>query len=355
MNVFVIFTGTDPASSAGGIGVVMGGYLGAAHNAGIPHVCIPTYRPGSAFGRFFLWLVRLPRLVSAVRRARKEYDKVVVYSHVGAGLSLLREGVLQAVARLFGADTIHHSHCPEAQEYLEHGLKKRLFALALSPADKVVVLTQFWKDFLESKGIRKPIEVIHNPLLPELGRRAQGPSERPQRAETTVLALSRLARGKGVDVAVAAAAYLPEGMRLVVAGDGAERENLERMARDLGVLDRVEFRGWVSGEAKAALLEEADIFCLPSTMDAYPMTFVEAMSYGLPVVGVRYAGIPDIVSHGETGLLVDRPDPELVAEALSRLADPQTRWRMGAAGQRRILEISSPEQVGRALTRVVGP
>ncbi|MEE9216987.1 MAG: glycosyltransferase, partial [Anaerolineales bacterium] len=168
-----------------------------------------------------------------------------------------------------------------------------------------------------------------------------------------ILSMARLVRGKGVDVMIGALADLPNSYHCTIAGDGPERRRLEALASSLGVMERVTFTGWVSGDSKYHLLESADIFCLPSTRDSFGIVYIEAMAYGLPIVAVRSRGIPDVVLDGRTGYLVDTPDPLQVAEAVQKLADPKTREQMGSAGKLRVMEEFSSGILAGILRRVI--
>ena len=355
----IIFTGTDPNSSAGGIGVVMRGYFNALKSAGISFESIPTFHPGKAGGGTVLWLAALPKLIRTIRQIKKKGEQPIVYSQAGNGFSLFREFFVLLFSRLAGARTILHIHAPQAYYYFDNPVYSLLFKISLLPAHLVFVLTDWWKTFfLNRGGITKPLEVIHNPLPPDLERIAQNPRDYQALAErhgktVTVLAMARLAPGKGVELAIQAMTLLPPHVQLVIAGEGSQRKMLAKLTQDLGLAERVFFKGWVSGKEKEELLEEADIFCLPSTNDAYPLSFVEAMCYGIPVVGIHYAGIPDIVANGKVGYLVQEPDHRLVAGAIARLLTVEARRTIGTAGQPWILEKSSPEIIGARLRRII--
>lgn len=148
----------------------------------------------------------------------------------------------------------------------------------------------------------------------------------------TVGSLGRLDRMKGYDLLLAALAQIPEA-RLVVRGEGSERAALERQARELGVADRVELPGW-HPEPRTELADW-DVFCLPSRSEGFPLSIVEAMLAGLPVVASRVGSVGEAVEEGRTGLLVAKDDVAGLADALRRLRDPAMRAAMGRAGRAR--------------------
>ena len=149
--------------------------------------------------------------------------------------------------------------------------------------------------------------------------------------------VARLSPEKNVEGLLRAAALVarehPE-FRLQVAGDGPCRGALEALAAEIGVADRVAFLGEV-GDVPG-LLAEAGLFALSSLTEGIPVTVLEAMARGLPVVATRVGGVPEVVVEGETGLLVAPGDPAALAEALARLLrDPDGARAMGLAGRRR--------------------
>lgn len=353
---YVIFTGTDPASKMGGIGFVLPGYFVALDTAGIEHSAIHTYHPVQAGGKWLMWLKALPVIYCKARELRRCGSQTVVYSHAGDGVSFLRESIVLWIARMAGAETMLQVHSPKVDGYLDNAFKRQLLRAAVFPADTVCVLTQWWKERLQERGVGKRVRIIPNPLPPDLLNTAHATRYRkvvPASNIVNVLSMARLVTGKGVDVIIRAMAKLPENVHLTVAGDGDQREKLQQLVDHLGLGGRVSFAGWVSGRKKQKLLDDADIFCLPSTYDAFPMSMVEAMANGIPVVAVRWGGIPDMVAHELAGILVDQAEPEAIAGAIGRLLDEALRLRMGADAKRWILEISAAEHVGKLLKDVI--
>jgi glycosyltransferase involved in cell wall biosynthesis len=118
----------------------------------------------------------------------------------------------------------------------------------------------------------------------------------------------------------------------------------------------VEFHGLVSQEALAQLYETASVFALPTLREAFGLSLLEAMSFGLPVVASRIEAIPEIVSDGESGILVPPLDVPALAEALAGLlADPIRARQMGAAGRQRAMARFGWERTTRRMLAVLRP
>ncbi|MFL5619927.1 MAG: N-acetyl-alpha-D-glucosaminyl L-malate synthase BshA [Gemmatimonadaceae bacterium] len=112
---------------------------------------------------------------------------------------------------------------------------------------------------------------------------------------------------------------------LVMVGDGPERIDAEQEARRLGVQDRVFFLGKL--EAVAPLLASADLFLIPSQSESFGLSALEALATGVPVVGSRAGGLPEVVRDGETGALCAVGDVEGMARAAIDLLTDDDRWR----------------------------
>ena len=127
--------------------------------------------------------------------------------------------------------------------------------------------------------------------------------------------------------------------RLVLVGDGDLREDMEKLAQELEISDVVHFAGMQSNVHP--YLQDADIFVLPSSYEGIPMTIIEAMGTGLPIVATAVGGVPDMLKDEESGLLVPC-EPDAVCDACARLVeDRQLRQRLGQAALQDSLRFSA--------------
>ncbi len=174
------------------------------------------------------------------------------------------------------------------------------------------------------------------------------PPEALPRDKPRLLCLGRLATEKGFDVALNAFASLTDGfphLRLVIAGDGPVRAELERQAAALGLSDAVNFVGWVSPEKVPALLNSATVVVVPSRKEGFSLVALEAALMARPVVATRVGGLPEVVVHEKTGLLVEQEDTKALAEAITFLLDhPDMAAQMGQAARRRAEAVFSLER-----------
>nr|WP_242836758.1 glycosyltransferase family 4 protein [Desulfotomaculum nigrificans] len=150
--------------------------------------------------------------------------------------------------------------------------------------------------------------------------------------------IARLAPQKGVSYFLKSASLLKEYQaNFLVVGDGPLRQDLEQEAAELGLQNRVTFAG--RRENIAEILAAIDIFVLPSVTEGLPLTILEAMAAGKPVVATRVGGIPEAIQEGKTGIVVPPKDPEALAVALAGLLGERERAvRMGINGQKFVQE-----------------
>ena len=135
-------------------------------------------------------------------------------------------------------------------------------------------------------------------------------------------------------------------LRLV--GDGDLRLRMEALAKEKGISDAVEFCGMQSNVYP--YLHDADIFTLPSIYEGNPMTIIEAMGTGLPIVASRVGGIPDMIHDGESGILVE-PEPRAVCDALARMVeDGALRRRLGENAKAQSRQFSAEHMADDYLT-----
>ncbi len=232
-------------------------------------------------------------------------------------------------------------------------IRNRLIAAGV---DRYIAVSSEMADMLRKKALlpRRKIVVIRNAV--DLRRFREEPAgsggstlERfPGRP--IVLTVARLDPQKGLGDLLAAAAQVPDA-NFVIAGEGPDRERLEGTARSLGLDDRVRFLG--HREDVPDLLKSCDVFVLPSLYEGFPLSVVEAMASGRPVIATAVGGTPEAVSDGENGLLIPPGDPSALAAAIrSVLSDPVLARRLGSAGRERAFRKFSAAEMVRQVVRL---
>jgi len=195
--------------------------------------------------------------------------------------------------------------------------------------DHLVGNTRDLRDWIVAQGC--PAENAH--YLPNFAADFAGaaPAALPG-AGPRLLAMGRLHRNKGFDVAISALALVP-GATLCIAGEGPEREALTALARERGVADRVHLLGW--REDIGALLAACDLFLCPSRHEPLGNIVLEAWSASRPVIAAAAQGPSELIEDGETGLLVPLESADALAGAINAaLADPRAAARLADNGRK---------------------
>lgn len=297
-----------------------------AHRLNIPTRIVPPLPLGTRGA------VRLPPFAQRVRSERPD----IFHAHLTGPLAC-KYGIIGAKLARVPA-VVATQHLFFAFPYtLSARVQQRLVVAAV---DRYIAVSDDVGEQLHRtfRVPRRKIQTIHNgiPAHPSPHR-----VEAALRASLTrgqerplVLVAARLSHQKGIAGLLRAAARVP-GAVFVVAGDGPERVRLEAQADDLGVRERTVFLG--HREDIPDLLAVCDLFVLPSLFEGLPLSVLEAMQAGKPVVATAIGGTSEAVVPGETGFLVPPGDPVALADAiLTVLSDAALAHRLGAAGKARV-------------------
>lgn len=162
-----------------------------------------------------------------------------------------------------------------------------------------------------------------------------------------LLQVCRLIPKKGLDVTIQATRLIKDAgvpVRLVIAGEGPEEPGLRRLAAELGLGAEVKFAGFVTGPALEELFTASHLFLHPSRttergdLEGIPNSLLEAMAHGLPVLSTRHSGIPEAVTDGADGLLMERCEPEPLARAARRLVKDAHLFQTISKAARKTIE-----------------
>lgn len=299
--------------------------------AGLPIARLPFVR---GYGRPAVDARALRRLTAIL--ARGDFDLMHVHS--------AKAGVLGRIAAPLTRTPVVYS--PHSFPFVgEFGTPRRIFATTvermLGPAtDHILCVADYERRLaLEKKLVPGDrLTVVHNGSLPcpdgvePAAELAAFASEGPLAAAIAVLRPQ-----KSVDVFVDAAPLILEQVpeaRLAVVGNGYQREELEQRASRLGIGPRLRFFDFTPPAAQQ--LKAVDVFVLPSSWEAFPISILEAMACGVPQVATDVGGTGEATIDGQTGLLCPpRDPPALAAQVVKLLQDPNLRELMGAAARAR--------------------
>jgi len=252
------------------------------------------------------------------------HRRLAVHLHTGAR-GFVRDAVFMSAALAARCPLLVHLHGAGFERRVPPALARFFFeraACVITPCESLRAWVRSVARNAHARCLPSPVALEPAP--------AQG--ARPN----LVLFLGRLEPAKGIfDLLEAVAALRPAvpDVRLVCAGDG-ERVAVARYAERLGIADAVRFTGWVGPSGKRALLEAAAVFALPSYDEALPISLLEAMSAGVPVIASPVGGIPEVVVDGVSGFLAAPGDTATLERLLRKLLlDRSLGAHIGAAAR----------------------
>ncbi|HLF74210.1 MAG TPA: glycosyltransferase family 4 protein [Anaerolineales bacterium] len=243
------------------------------------------------------------------------------------------------------------------QEFLKHAIHNWL-KVFMRKCQHIVIPSESIKEILiREYGLEECYTVIPTgtDLTPFL--RADGGALRQSEGwqdDKIIVSIGRLASEKNWETLLRAAAQVhaqhPD-MRLMLIGDGPDRQTLEALAAQLGIAERVTFTGQLAFEQIPTYLKAADLFSFASVTETQGLVTIEAMAAGLPVVAVDASGTHDIVEHGKQGCLVEN-DPNALASAITALLSDPLQMKNFSARALKKARTFDINRLGRKMIRV---
>ena len=289
-------------------------------------------------------------------------DRCDIYHiHMASKGSFLRKSILGAICHSFRKTYVYHVHGAQFDEYIEHASERRKKAIlrTLRFASCIIVLSESWKRILLNYIPEGRIFVVYNPVHMETdisGRSGAGfgaqLGEEERLFPCRFLFMGRMGERKGVYDLIPAAAALEIPFDLFLYGDG-EVAQVNRLIAEKGLEQHIHVSGWVAHDQVGPLYDRADILVLPSYAEGLPMSVLEGLSHGLPVIATRVGGIPEAVEQTVNGLLVEPGDVRALSRAMAELAgNPEARIRMGRSSLEICRKRFSTTQVQERLLQV---
>ncbi len=262
----------------------------------------------------------------------------IVHIHTCSWFTFWRNLLDVVIAKLFVRKVVLHIHGGQFHKFLDslNYWQRKLARAVFHMSDQVIVLGDEWSHRLSKWCPPEKLCVIPNGVpVPELNYQQRDGCIR-------ILCLANYAKNKGQEDLIRAVAQMEDNklLRIALLGPEAEpgqQEVLYKLADELGLANQVVIPGPKMGAEKQVYLEQTDIFCLPSYDEGLPMSMLEAMAVGIPVVMTRVGAIPEVVTDGLNGCLYNPGDLNGLTQCLEELiANPECAKRMGAAGYERV-------------------
>jgi glycosyltransferase involved in cell wall biosynthesis len=299
---------------------------------------LASSRSGEYIAKAVVFLKAIASL--SVRLLQKKTD--VIHAHVSERGSAYRISVVLFIAYLFHTPVVLHTHGSEFHSFYG-GLPivlQKWISWAFKSCARMIVLSESWKDFyVNDIGLLpEQVTVISNPV--------KIPTQIPSRSNSHKVKISflgRIGNRKGAFDLIRAFSLLDDAQRecteLILAGDG-EAEAARDLVKTLNLGSSITVLGWINSAQRDELLSSSNIFVLPSYNEGLPMAVLESMSWALPVITTPVGGIPEVITHGKNGLLVQPGDIKQLSLSLkSLIQDPSLRQSLGNTARMRIVPL----------------
>jgi len=330
-------------NSMGGVASVVNGYIQAGLFDRWEVVYLDTHVEGTKMQKLATAVFALSGLLGLLLRG----EVALLHVHASERVSFWRKFVYIMMAFVTRCPVIFHLHGGAFMQFYADRcgrLAKWMVRFVLKESACVIALSSQWKSRLRSIAQGANVVCIFNSVSIPAVRDVAVQQDR----RSILLFLGRLGQGKGTyDLLEAVAMIRPKfpNIELQCGGDG-ELEQVAVRAKELGITDNVKILGWVKGEEKQRLLDEAAIYVLPSYIEGLPMGVLEAMAVGVPVITTTVGGIPDAIDSSVDGILIEPGDVNALANAIaSLLGNADMRVNIGSAARQKIVERFSAEKV----------
>jgi glycosyltransferase involved in cell wall biosynthesis len=269
---------------------------------------------------------------------------LIVHIASAFGYSFLKNSILIIIAKIFGYKVILAPHCSISVFIPESKLFFLWMKFVLNRCDGLLVLSNEWLD-IQAIAPKTRVMLLKNSInlrdYIELKRTMGKQSEKVK-----IVYLGHIGVAKGImDLIQAVDVVQRKGrkeFKVVIYGEelrSGELDYSKQMVKNLRLDDVICFSEPVFGDEKVEAFRDADIFILPSHHEGLPISIIEAMASGLPVIGTNIGGIPDLVENSKNGLLVNSKAPQCLATAMITLIEnQQLRFSFGLEGRKKALE-----------------
>lgn len=275
----------------------------------------------------------------------------IVHIHTASYISFERSSLFLFLGLLFNKTVIMHVHGGAIIDYCNQ--KTRFVKLVLRKCKKVFVLGNIWKEYFEETIGLNNVEVLEN-VIPV-------PCSSVKKCtfgdgKLHFLFLGRIVKEKGVRELINSIAdnkaYFFDKIVIHIGGEGEDAQYLRDLINKFDIHDIVKMEGWLVGNSKESLLNNCDVFILPSYFEALPISILEAMSFEMPIIATCVGGIPTIVKHGVNGYLISPKSKESIVSGIKFFIDNKEKIKEFGSVSHDIVERYYPYNVSNHLQKV---
>lgn len=211
--------------------------------------------------------------------------------------------------------------------------------------------TQSLADGLKENNLKRDIEIVPNPV--DIDKYC--PTTKDKSHKKTLLYMGRVSYEKSIDQVIKATSIVKNtihDIKLIIVGDGPEKENLIKLSSDLGLQNNIVFTGFIYGDDLIKTLQSGDIFLSGSKSENMPLAVLESMAIGLPILSVSSLGMVEIVKDNENGFLLSPDNPEEMAEKILYLLNDDQKLKEFSQKSRELSLMYSNTEYARKLIEI---
>lgn len=316
LKVKICMVGPDP-KVMGGIASVVTGYLNSSMVRDYDLKYISSHKDGSKLKKLMVAAGAYLRFIWICIFNRPD----IIHIHSSFGASFYRKMIFIIIGKLFSIPVVNHIHGSEFDKFYTDatGWEKRLIESIYFKCDIIVALSKEWKDKLEKIISGTKIRIVENfTIVPD----NVAPQEK---RENIIIFLGYIGERKGsYDILSVVKKVIAEmqDVKFLLCGNG-EVEKLRKIVKENHMEKYIELTGWINNEHKKELLNRGKIYFHPSYNEGQPMSIIEGMAYGLPVISTNIGGIPSLITTGVNGYIFEPGSTSDFANAILRLLNDQ--------------------------------
>lgn len=321
----------------GGIAAVISGYYGSELEEKYDITYIESYKDGGKLAKLIKGICGYISFAKNLIVNRPD----LVHIHSSFGPSFYRKLPFIYMSHFAGVPIVNHIHGADFDEFYVNASdkKKKLIKSTYTKCQKLIALSAEWKERLSQLVDSERIVIIENYSILQEEAFEQRKKKDPT---ANVLFLGELGKRKGCYdipyVVKKVVEQVPAAMfYLCGAGSAEDEKNIKQMCGEQGIADHVVFPGWVRDKKKDDMLRRADVFFLPSYNEGMPMSILDAMGYGLPIVSTNVGGIPKIVRNEENGYCCEAGDIDGYVDGIIQILSNREMRNRYSAGSMNII------------------
>lgn len=289
---------------------------------------IPTHKAGSALLKIYTFFIGLLKISYTLLRNR---SIIIVHIHGSSYDSFYRKFICFVISKyIFRKKIVYHIHSGKFHLFFTQSKTnvKKMIRNIINNVDCLICLSESWKQFFEDNFNPKKVNVLPNiidyPIIKDRNKDDK---------KIIFLFLGLIGSNKGIFdlIEVIKDNYhaFDGKIELIVGGNG-EVDRLQNLIGKYQIAHIVKFVGWVQNEVKIQYLQDSDVYILPSYNEGLPISILEAMSYGKPVISTNVGGIPEVVKNNENGFLITPGNLEQIEQSMRYfMVNPQDIEKFG--------------------------